>query len=408
MLRCCSTVMIGLALVAVACSADERVGAPAEATTTTTATAPRPTNDTWVELLSSVPDQDSYRLGASMVDLAEGAAVRGVEPPEPGSSVEEYTEFIVALDQGTSEDDPFVGLQPTSRTLAFSDVETDEMSGFELMRAEIGWTYTDADAYMEVGVEQSRLEVVLGDFDPDAISAALDAVPYWSDRQEVVEHEGVQYYRWDDDGKVDREHISAARPLGIGGRMAVYPDRILWTDTDAAMEAAIEATGDGRSLADDEAVGPLAEALGRSGAFVAMFTNQVGDGTDGEAMVGATAEREFIEQYEQEVADGQHHLLVGVEAWGSSWGLDAEDEPFTVLALGAVDSESAAANEALFRARWDSEESYLTRQPFAEVGQIAESDVDGTVTTFLIDMDHPRFFLNALFRRDWIIANGTP
>jgi hypothetical protein len=396
-----SVLATSLAIAGVACGADstdeggESPATEADDSGSSASQGPPDADGTWAALLASIPDTPENRSFVQLGDVAALASAQGVDVIEPDASDREVGLFFSDV-QGFSDEVPI--LLPATERMATLDQS-------ESMRAELGWSYAAVDEYALAGESPDVIEVVRGRFDADGIERALDDVPYWSELQEVVEHGDAAYYRWGDDLASDPEHHTPARPIGFGGRMLVSDDRITWTRSDEAMEAAIDAEEGEAPLLADEGFASIAEALQRDGVQAAFITTEVIDGRDGAEVFGGIGDEQDIAAYEEEIAAGEHTLLEGVESYASGWGLDDDGDPVTVLVLVSGSEDQAEADVDRFAERLESESSTLTRQPYRERISIVDSEVEGRTTVFVLEADRPNIFLDMSFRRDPLIAS---
>jgi hypothetical protein len=390
--------LIGLALavsaIAAGCGGSSDDDSAADSSGSGGSTGPSEEAGTWAALLASIPDTPENRAYVQLGDVAALAEAQGVDLLDEDATDRDVGLFYSDI-QGFS-DEVTVVLAPTDR---MSEVDQSES-----MRDELGWSYAVVDAYAQAGEPPDIIEVVRGRFDEDAIDDRLDDVPYWSDLMEVAEHGDSSYYRWGDDLEVDAEHHSPGHPLGFGGRMLVSDDRIVWTRSDAAIEAAIDAEAGESSLLADEGFAAIAAALDRDGVQAAFITTEVIDGRDGAAVFGELGDAEDVAAYEEELASGEHTLLEGVEAYASGWGLDPGGQPVTVLVLLSATEDQAEANVDLFAERLGSESSSATGEPYRDRLSIIESEVEGRTTVFVLEADPPSLLLDMSFRRDPLVA----
>lgn len=330
----------------------------------------------WASLLQMVPDTADTRGMVTMVDIAGAVEAAGIARPDETASSDDVATYLVEVFSVSPDRGAFAYGPSWIVQAAQADEE---------YRAEMGFSMTQIDAAVEAGLPPEIYEGFLGSFDPAAIDATLAEVPVWSDVQETVTYEGVDYYRWGEDGEINASQTSPARPLGIGGRMVVDDTSVMITRSDAAMEAMIDARAGDGNLADNEDFALIADALEEEPVYSALLTDDVIDApTD---------------------ADGPP-ALVGVEAYGTAWGLDDAGTITSLLVLVSADETAAQANIDLMTERLAEGVSEVTGEPYAEFTTVASAETDGRVTIVQIDTERPRFFVDALFRRDPVVANG--
>lgn len=140
-------------------------------------------------------------------------------------------------------------------------------------RAELGFDLLDVDADALAGTPPDHVEVVLGSIDPGDVEDAAAAEPVWSDLLDVGEHDGTTVLSWGEQGGIDVERRTAARPVGESVRLAVEDGAVAWARTDAVVEATVEAWhGDAGSLADVEELADLADVLDAEGCHAAFLS----------------------------------------------------------------------------------------------------------------------------------------
>jgi hypothetical protein len=366
-------VLVLVAGIAGACSDDGGDDEQGSATSAETAELPQD-EGRWLPTLRVLPDTPDVRAYVVMADVATAAEQTGADNPGPDASSDDVVDWFRAME--TPDDGLGDGLPPF-------DWSSDGPQDDEEFRAERGWSQTQMTHAVQAGIAPETYHAYLGAFDPEAVGAVLAEVPYWSEVQETVPYGGSEYYRWGEDDESNFDHVSVARPLGIGGRMVVEPDAVLLARADAAIEAMIDARAGTGSMADVEDFALIAEALDDQPVFGAMLTDDILEAP----------------------ADDEAPALEGVEAYGTAWGLE-DGEMVTVLVLVSATEADAEANVQRLTDRLDEGFSTATRQPYREMATIEASEVDGRVSVLRLDAEQPQFLIAALFRQDPIIANA--
>lgn len=385
-----------------ACSDEDGVDGDEESTATTVADADiggpsgAEAAGTWSSLLSMIPDTPGARTFVVMADVAGASDAIGIDRPAPTSDSDDIAGYLsevfsVGPDEGAA-------LPPLAMLTEAGQLD-------EEFRDELGWSLTQIDGIVEAGEPPEQYVGIVGDFDPAAVDAVLAEVPYWSGVQETVEYSDHMYYRWGEDGLIDPEHTSPARPLGIGGRMVVTEDEVMLARTDEGIEAMIDAVG-GASLLDatDDDFRLLAEAFdAEERVFGVMLTDQIPtaipDDVAGAADVrGGTGAG---------VGADAPDLLDAVEAYGTGWGVGEDGSVTAIVVLVSADEEAAEANVELFEARVADGISEVTAEPYADRVRVVGSVVDGRVTAFEVDVDPWNWFYEAALRRDPLVATTT-
>lgn len=213
----------------------------------------------WITgLLDRVPD-----TGASgdlmVVDLAGAAAAGGVAVPTPGASAGEIADYLLGLPRDT--------LVP--------DLLQDPFPDFDALTRELGIDAALVTAAIMASNPPETYQVLAGDFDPAAVDTAVRSDSVWGDLLTTAEHQGVAYYAWGEDFESDLRRVTAVRPQGRGGRLALDDGWLYWVPWTAGIEGLIDA-GAGRvaTLADDPAFARAAAALQAAGVYAAVLTGR--------------------------------------------------------------------------------------------------------------------------------------
>jgi hypothetical protein len=114
----------------------------------------------------------------------------------------------------------------------------------EEMGAVLGFGPTDFDYWVEGGNSPHEVTIGSGDFDVDAIEAAVRGDSDWSTQLEQKTHRGHPYYSWGDDYAIAGDP-APGRPLGRGGRLLATENLLVWTLGDQEMRAVIDRLVDG-------------------------------------------------------------------------------------------------------------------------------------------------------------------
>lgn len=198
---------------------------------------------------------------------------------------------------------------------------------------ELGWSVLDVAALAEVSAPPFRFGVVTGEVGEGSFTAAgLEP-----------DDDGIVSVGEGEDGEVDHEGVSAARPLGTPLRMAADGDRVaLSTSTDAV---AGWVDGGATSLADDDDLRAIAAALDDTGAVAAYLT--------------VVPER------------------WGYRALGIGWSVE-DGEPRMTLAYAFEGEGAAEAGADQVEAAFDGV-AERTSAPLADLLELDEVRADGTV-----------------------------
>jgi len=204
---------------------------------TTTAVEPTTTSTTagddggvvdagWIiDLLDRLPDTGAGGHHVELVDLAAAAEAAGVQIPPTGAEESAVRDFLLAL--------PGDALVPELLQRAAASADA--------IRAELGIDPIAIQRAATAGEPPERYLVLQGDFDGNAIDAAVRSEPVWSDLLTTAEHAGVSYYTWGEDFTSMLDRVTAARPLGRGNRLALDGEYLYWVPWTAGVEALIDA-----------------------------------------------------------------------------------------------------------------------------------------------------------------------
>ncbi|ACU72215.1 hypothetical protein Caci_3308 [Catenulispora acidiphila DSM 44928] len=199
------------------------------------------------------------------------AALKNVHATAQTSNSIEYgdTAQVTKLNGGTTEGEsgPFAGLL---------GVGADQLRGYsELLPEHTGFDYTTGSTAISFGTAPNTVQVLYGTFDPAAIGAKLAAWGYKSSDR----GNGVTAWVFEDDHKIDMSKLDPSTGVGPGmtgwlNVVWVSKTSIVYGGATSDLAAAVPAQG--KALADDPVVGPLADCLGSPlAAFVITDQKQI-------------------------------------------------------------------------------------------------------------------------------------
>ena len=225
-----------------------------------------------VGLLDRIPAAGGSAEFLMVVDMAGAAAAGGVAVPAPGAPADEIADFLFALPRDT--------LVP--------DLLQDPFPDFDALTRELGIDAALVTAAIMASNPPETYQVLAGDFDPAAVDTAVRSDSVWGDLLTTAEHQGVAYYAWGEDFESDLRRVTAVRPQGRGGRLALDDGWLYWVPWTAGIEGLIDA-GAGRtaSLADDPGFARVAAALEAAGVYSAVLTDRGLDETASALAIGA-------------------------------------------------------------------------------------------------------------------------
>lgn len=378
-----------LALLAAACGGEEAfepdTGASTTATTPTVDAAP---GEGLLALLALVPDGEGTRREVILNDYAAARAAAGIDPLPADADTDAIAEYAMALELGPpvpgsgSPPDRSPWMAAAGTRVAFGEryvLAQEEWS------AEFGFGMADVEGDLSAGSPPGIIRVFAGSFDPGAVEAVLRADPVWGPDIEVVQYGDGSYFRWGEDYETNTERVSAARPLGRGGCLAVRDGVVIRTLGSGEMEAALDTLeGRSRSLADLSAVQTLAGALVDAGAYGAFLTLDA---------------PQFMAP-----PDSEETVLAPYSALATGPGVAGDGTAFAVFAFLHLDEEGAAVNAGRLEEILASGRSARSGAPWSEAFDGTEVVVEGTVVVLTARRDgSPRAWLDVPFARDTLV-----
>jgi hypothetical protein len=284
---------------------------------------PRPAETSMVALVGLFPDTVATRAGVVVNDELRAAAVIGAGR-------------AALVDRA--------GLDPAPITGAGADGARWSL--------EIGFDFDLVDA--DGRVEGGSLQVLIGRF--GAVGAAVRNDPVWRSLRVHHSYRGYGYDAWLNDGDFDLSRMTPVRPLGEAARLAVRANQLTWTDTTAAMRAALDARAGRGRLGDVPAEASLARAADDLGLYAAVLTIHPGFKVGPEPRLMPALG----------VAIGEGYDRAG---------------PFLGVVLLEADQRAAAANAARLRRVVADGHSVLSGRPWREVFSSADVAVSGAVVS---------------------------
>jgi hypothetical protein len=215
---------------------------------------------TLLDLLDAIPNTDGNRATVNLNHYGRAATAAGLKayPPRlaPGKEVTDFARALV--DAGIAPAD-------ISGFRKLSDIDS--------WRYEIGFSFEQIEADAYAGSSPATQQALFGAFSVADIDVAVTTDPTWSPVLTRQKYQGVEYYSWGEELKVDVRRISTVRPLGRGDRMAASGTRIFWAAKDSAMAELISVeTGKSNSLTKTESFRQIAGAMEERHAHAAGLT----------------------------------------------------------------------------------------------------------------------------------------
>jgi nucleotide-binding universal stress UspA family protein len=317
--------------------------------------------DPWSALLARVPDTAPYREFVLLNDYEEAKEQIDVQGGDARDKLARLT-----IDGGIS---PSELVQAVGR---------DE----DALRDELGIAVAKIDRELTAGNPPDSILVLDGDVDREKVDSATARDDAWSDLRKERSFAGQDYYAWDGED-LHVERITPVRRLGRGGRLAVDPPLAVWTNTDAAMEASLEASaGDERSLADDREISKVVDAVRDADAYAMVLTDQPpSPGVDtGGPQPLLTPSR----------------LALGAAA--------ADGDPELVVVLAQETAADAKENAQRLRSIVEEGTSVVGGRPWSELLRIDDITTEGNLVIGRFGADTPRIWLQAVLARDSLLA----
>lgn len=315
-----------------------------------------------------VPDGDELTILVADLDAAAEANGAGPRPEDP----DEVAAWLgrAGGHLGGDDDSP-----PPVHVPAVEVAGVRAGTPAAEVEEELGWSLADVTRVAEVRAPPFRFTVVTGDVDEEALEGA--------DLEDLGD--GVWSAGTGDDGEVDADATSAARPLGTPLRMAAADGRLAASSSTEATRAWLE--GGAETLAEDAGLGAIAAALDDGGAVAAMLAvtdfappPTPGPGGDPDA----------------------RPITTPFDAVGIGWGVSGGEAAVTVAyafadegaAEGAVDQVSSA---------WTEGDSLRTAQPLGELAAVEDVQADGALVVVRLtipDGSRPQVVADMAFGRD--------
>jgi hypothetical protein len=312
-------------------------------------------------------------------DLAAATELLGLDRPEQADG-ESVVRWLGPLTTTSGEDGRFGPLfVPLGEV--FNVQRLNEVAAYD---EALGWSVIDVDAFVEYSAPPNLFAVVAGDLDDATLSSDLDEVS-----------EGVVTYGDGDDLEQNLEAPNPVDPLGRPIRLAQDGDRIAASFSTPMVEEWV--AGADETLADDEALASVAEALDEADVVAAVLTAAQG-GID--PLVGGELSPEQLEavmaQVEEQVPPAPFDVV------GIGWGAD-EGEAAIEVAYHFSSADDASEAVGSFERLYGEGTSLVTNEPISDQLTLDDVTADGEVVAVsltLPDDSRPQVIYDMLFRRD--------
>lgn len=318
-------------------------------------------------------DSGGFRISTADLNAASDAA--GVERPDDPDDVDAVAQWLMPM-TGGAVDDP-------SDQVAYVPLETTtgvfvprNLHGMKEFREELGWSFADADSYVDYSMPPTQLSVISGSFDDETLNADLielegGVVTNSDDEDEAQSRE---------DGRMDVD--SFGRPV----RMAQDGDRIVSSPQTPSVEEWV--AGPEETLADDEDLLAVAEALDDAEVFSAYLSRPEAGFSSAPLLRELTEERDVdMDEPSEQLPDEQLESLPPspFDTVGIGWGVDDEGAVITIAYQHGSDDAASANAEALEDVLTNGV-SFQTARPLVDLYDLVDVETDGTVVVVTLHL----------------------
>jgi hypothetical protein len=329
------------------------------------------------ELPAGLAEEDGALIRTG--DLAAATELLGLNRPDQ-ADVESVAGWLGPLTT-TSGDDGRFGPLFVPLGDVFNAQRLDEIAEYD---AALGWSIIDVDAFVEYSASPNLFAVVTGEFDDATLNSDL-----------VEVSAGVVSYGDGEDREQNLEAPNPVDPLGRPLRLAQDGDRIAASYSTPMVEQWV--AGADETLADDEALASVAEALDDADVVAAVLTGIKG-GID--PLVGGELSPERIEatmaQVEEQIPEAPF------DAVGIGWGVDDGGSAIEVV-YHFTSSQNAKQAVGSFEQLYDNGTSLVTDQPISDWLTLEDVTAHGNVVAVSItlpDESRPQIIHDMLYQRD--------
>jgi hypothetical protein len=316
-------------------------------------------------------------------DLAAATEQLDLERPAAAADFEAVWEWLAPLTgvaSGEGADPEFAPLFiPLGEVFNYRQLR--EISEYD---EALGWSLVDVDAYVEYSTPPRTFAVVTGDFDDATLSPEL-----------VEVSDGIVSYGDGDDGEVNPEEPNAVDRVGRPLRLAQDGDRIA-----ASLMTALVAewvAGPDETLADDDALSSVADALDDADVVAAVLTSVEGGL---QYLGGGTLTPAQLARIEQQVE--QQVPAAPYDAVGFGWGIDGGEAMITVAYHFSSDDEASDAVDS-FELLYTEGVSLVSRQPISDLVTLEDVTADGDIVSVSLTLpagSRPQIIYQMHIQRD--------
>lgn len=343
-----------------------------------------------LELLpASVIDDPNTNVVVAMADLDQAAQLAGVERPADASDVDAVLDYVNAVTGIPGSD---AGGPASVAALTPQAAHVDRLVQVNEFEDELGWSIADVSWFAEAQVAPNTLMVAGGDFDEARLSDAM------GDRQDGMWRLGGE------DGEVNIEEVSAARPIGESLRLALDDGRLIVGRSTPPVEEALD--GGAPTLADNEVLRSLAQAMDDHDAYSALFTAGA-QGADPASFLFGDPDAS-VEDVEEQFAEVQNQVLPQ-PFLGVAGGVTSVDgEPIVLFAYVHPNAETAQANADALRRIVEQGQSLQSEQPWSNLFTVDDISADGSTVVARLGLGergNPQLPYNILMTRDSLVSH---
>jgi hypothetical protein len=329
-----------------------------------------------LELLPASVIDDPGTVIVAMADLDRAAQLAGVERPADASDVDAVRAYVQAVTGIAGVDAP----EPASvAALTPETAHVERLAQVDEFDDQLGWSIADVSWFAEVQVPPNTFMVAGGDVDEARLTEAM------GERRDGIWRLGGE------DGEVDFTSVSAARPLGESLRSALVDGRLIVGRSTPPVVDAVD--GDGPTLADDDVLRSLAQAMDDPGAYSVLLTAGGSYGVDPRAALAGLEDQVLPQPFR-----------------GVAGGLASEDGVPVVLLAYVHDSAAAAeANADALGGLLEKGHTLLTGEPWSNLLTAGEIGTDGSMLVArlgLAEQGNPQIAYDLLVNRDALVTHG--
>jgi len=304
--------------------------------------------------LPSSVDEDAA-LTVAYGDLARAAQLAGIELPESPEAAELDEQLAVlntitgVLVSDDGERTPVAVVPPEA-------AHVEQLVDVEAFVDDVGWSVFDVRRFVELQAQPDNLTVMEGEFDESRLTEALG------------EPEDGVWIAGNPDG-MDIDDITPARPVGEPLWLTLDDERLVVARSADQMEAVRDGGTGTPTLADDDVMVALAEAVDAADAYSALLYR-------GTLSFDFASVVETPEQAEELCAAALQEPFAGVAT-----AITDDDGPVFVLAYVHADADAAEANAETLEGLVDEGTSLRTRGPWSDQFEVDDIATDGPVLT---------------------------